>query len=217
MTDVTKFNEQSVGEEIGNAISHGVGSALSIAGTVLLIVRAALHSDAMGIVGACLYGASLMILFTFSCLYHSLTSYRAKRVFQVFDHCSIFILILGTYTVVCFTLLRGTTGWIMFGINAALTVIGVVFNSINLAKWHKASLILYILMGWSVLICIKDVLTLVSPAGLFLLAGGGVVYTVGVIFYQVKKKFFHFVWHFFVLGGAIMHWFFVYFTCFPVK
>lgn len=217
MTDVTKFNEQSIGEEIGNAISHGVGALLAIAGTVLVIIRAAFESDAMGIVGACLYGASLILLFTFSTLYHSLTAYKAKRVFQVFDHCSIFLLILGTYIVVAFTMLRGPKGWILFAVNTVCTVLGIVFNSINLAKWHKASLVLYIIMGWSVLFCVKDVWAATSISGLVFLIGGGLLYTFGVIFYQVRKKYFHFVWHFFVLGGAILHWFFVYFSCFPAK
>lgn len=214
--DVKKFNEQSIGEEIANAISHGIGAALAIAGTVLVIIRAAILSDGFGVVAASLYGASTIILFLFSTLYHSLTPYRAKKVFQIFDHCSIFILILGTYIAVAFTLLRGPKGWILFGINAACTVVGIVFNSINLAKWRKASLVLYLIMGWSVVMFIGDVLKALPPAGIAFLVTGGVMYTLGVPFYVMKhKKFTHFIWHIFVLAGAVLHWFFVFYFCFP--
>ena len=216
--EVKKFNEQSLGEEIANAVSHGVGAALAVAGTVLVIIRAALLSDAMGIVAACLYGASTIILFLFSTLYHSLTPYRAKKVFQIFDHCSIFVLILGTYIAAAFTLLKGPKGWILFGINAACAVVGIVFNSINLDKWRKASLVLYLIMGWSVLMFLPDVIRPLPSAGIAFLVGGGVLYTLGVPFYILKsKKYTHFVWHLFVLGGAVLHWFFVFYFCFPAK
>ena len=137
MEEVRNFNNQSLGEEISNAISHGVGALLSIAGTVVLIVRAAMMGRAIGVVSAALYGASLILLYTFSSLYHSLTHRGAKRVFQVFDHCSIFILILGTYIPICLTLLGGWVGWTIFGVIAACAVVGIVFNSVNLARWHR--------------------------------------------------------------------------------
>ena len=215
LTDVTKFNDQSVGEEIGNAVVHCVGTLLAIAGCVLVIIRAAIFSDAMGVTGAALYGASMIILFLFSTLYHALQPYKAKRVFQVFDHCSIFLLILGTYIPVCFTMLRGVQGWVVFGINAGCALLGIIANSINLRFWAKWSLILYIIMGWSIVFCMKTVLGATAASGLVFLIIGGVVYTAGVPFYVIPKKWFHFVWHFFVLGGAVLHWFFVFFSCYP--
>lgn len=215
MAKFKMYTNQSLGEEIANAVSHGVGSLLAIAATVVLIVKSAYTSDAMGIVGACLFGASLIILYTFSSLYHSLTNFKAKYVFQIFDHCSIFILILGTYTPICFTILRGVTGWVLFGINAFCTVVGIVFNSIDLKKWHKASLFLYIIMGWSVLASARSVINAVPFDGLVFLVAGGLAYTIGVIFYRAKKiRYMHFIWHLFVLAGSILHYFFVLFYCY---
>ncbi len=133
--------KQTLGEEIANAISHGVGALLAIAGTVVAIVTAAINSTAIGVVSACLYGASLILLYLFSTLYHSLTHVGAKRVFRIFDHCSIFVLILGSYIPICLTLIGGALGWVLFGVNAFCTVLGVVFNSINLDRWSKASVV----------------------------------------------------------------------------
>ncbi len=206
------YNTQSLGEEIANAVSHGVGSLLAIAATVIVIVFAAVKSDAMSVVAVSLYGSSLIILYTFSSLYHSLTNFTAKRVFQIFDHCSIFILILGTYTPICLNLLRGAQGWTLFGINAFCTVVGIVLNSINLDRWHKLSLVLYVIMGWSVIASMKTVISLTPKNGLIFLFSGGIAYTVGIIFYKLKNvKYMHFVWHLFVLAGSILHYFFILF------
>ncbi|MBQ5590724.1 MAG: hemolysin III family protein [Clostridia bacterium] len=212
----TKRHIQTIGEEIANSISHGVGSLLSIAGTVVLIVFAALYSDALAVVSASLYGATLIILYTNSTLYHALTNKTAKKVFRVFDHCSIFMLILGTYIPVSLSLLRNWIGWTLFGINIGCAVLGIVFNSINLEKFSKLSLLLYIIMGWSVLITLVPVLKAIlaqGVGGLILLVSGGILYTVGIIFYKSNKKYMHFIWHFFVLGGSITHYFFVMFYC----
>lgn len=206
------YNTQSLGEEIANAVSHGVGSLLAIAATVIVIVFAAVKSDAMSVVAVSLYGSSLIILYTFSSLYHSLTNFTAKRVFQIFDHCSIFILILGTYTPICLNLLRGAQGWTLFGINAFCTVVGIVLNSINLDRWHKLSLVLYVIMGWSVVASMKTVISLTPKNGLIFLFSGGIAYTVGIVFYKLKNvKYMHFVWHLFVLAGSILHYFFILF------
>lgn len=215
MTDVGKFNNQSVGEEIGNAVTHGIGALLAIAGTTILIIRACFYSDAMGIVSASIYGFTMILLYTFSTLYHSLTSYKAKRVFQVFDHCTIFLLILGTYTPICLNVLRGAWGWVLFGINAGCTVIGIVFNCIDLKKWHKASLVLYIIMGWSIVMAVKPAINSIPWQGLLYILAGGIAYTAGVIFYKSTKKYMHFVWHFFVLAGSILQYFGILFYCFP--
>lgn len=215
MTDVKKFNNQSFGEELANSISHGVGSALAIAGTVCLIVYACFTSDAMGIVGAALYGASLILLYMASTLYHAFTNKRVKRVFQVFDHCSIFILIVGTYIPICFTALRGTLGWILFGINMGCAVLGIVLNAIDLHRWHKLSLVLYVIMGWSIAMAVKPVIEIFTLRQMLFLIIGGICYTAGIIFYVNKKvKYFHFVWHIFVLMGSVFHYFFVLLECY---
>lgn len=207
---------QTIGEEISNAISHGVGALLAIAAAVLIIVRACMTaSGGLGITSASIYGASLIILYTFSTLYHSLTNEKAKKVFRIFDHCSIFLLIFGTYMPVSLVLLGGTMGWILFGINLFCTVVGIIFNSINLTKWHKASVVLYVIMGWSVLMSIKPVFAALTLPGVLLMVIGGILYTVGIIFYKSPKlKFMHFIWHLFVLGGSVLQFFSLYFYCY---
>lgn len=215
MEKVKTIRIQSLGEEIANAVSHGVGSLLSIAACVIVIVKAAFHSTAIGVVSSCIYGASLILLYTFSSLYHSLTNVKAKSVFRIFDHCSIFLLILGTYTPICLWMLKGALGWTLFGVNAFCTVLGIVLNSINLKKFQKLSMILYILMGWSVIMSIKQVIAIVPFSGMMFLVAGGLLYTFGIIFYKMKNvKYMHFIWHLFVLGGSIVHYFFILFYCF---
>ncbi len=215
LTDNKKLRVQTLGEEIANAVSHGVGSLLAIAACVIVIVKAAFTSTAIGVVSACIYGASLILLYTFSSLYHSLTNVKAKSVFRVFDHCSIFFLILGTYTPICLAMIKGGMGWTLFGINTFCTVVGIVFNSISLKKFAKPSLVLYILMGWSVLISIKRVIEITPFSGLVFLVIGGLCYTIGIIFYKLKGvKYMHFIWHLFVLAGSIMHYFFILFYCY---
>lgn len=216
MSDVKKFNSQSLGEEIANAVSHGIGTLLAIAATAVLIVRTCVYGKPIGIVSASLYGATMILLYCFSTLYHSLTNRKAKKVFQIFDHCSIFLLILGTYIPISLTMVGGFTGWLLFGIIAFLTVLGIVFNSIDLVRWHKISVVLYVLMGWTIVMFGKSVLGAIPKGGLAWLVGGGVLYTVGVIFYALKKrKYMHFIWHLFVLGGTIFHYFFIFFYCYP--
>lgn len=214
VNNVSKFNRQSPREEIANAISHGLGTLLAIAGTPVLIVYAALHGDALSVVSASLYGASMILLYLFSTLYHSITNKSGKRVLQVFDHCSIFILILGTYIPVTLGLIRGWLGWTLFGINAAVALIGIVLNAVSVQKFHKFSLLLYLLSGWSVLPAIKPLLSLITPGGFALVLAGGLFYTVGVWFYRREEvRYMHLVWHLFVLAGSICHYFFVLFYC----
>lgn len=207
---------QTLGEEIANAISHGAGALLSIAATVVLIVYAALNSDALAVVSASLYGATLIILYSSSTMYHSLTNKTAKKVFKILDHCSIFLLILGTYIPVSLSLMRSWIGWTLFGINMTCATLGIVFNAINLEKSSKMSLWLYVIMGWSVLLTIVPVVKAILAKGVFglvLLVIGGIFYTVGIIFYKAKKKYMHFIWHIFVLLGSIFHFFFCLFYC----
>ncbi len=213
-TDVARFNRQSPGEEIANSISHGLGALLAIAGMPILIVWATMHGDALSIVSASLYGSSLILLYLFSTLYHSITNQTGKRVLQVFDHSSIFILILGTYIPVTLGLLRGWLGWTLFGINAAVAVLGITLNAVSVRRFHKLSLVLYLLSGWSVLPAIKPVAALLDLPGFILVLAGGLFYTIGVIFYRKEEvRYMHLVWHLFVLAGSLCHYFFVLFYC----
>lgn len=161
---------------------------LSIAGTVVLIVLAAIHSDAWGVVSSAIFGASLIILYTMSTLYHAITNPRAKAFFRIMDHNTIFFLIAGTYTPITLVPLRGALGWVLFGIVWGAAVLGIVFNSIDLEKFRKPSVVCYIAMGWVIVIAIKPMLQKVSPLSLWFLLIGGLFYTVGVIFYVKKRR-----------------------------
>lgn len=198
----------SLGEEIFNSVSHGVGTLLAIAGCVVIIVMAAIHCDALSVVSVSIYGATMIILYLMSTLYHALANPKAKEVFRVFDHLSIFLLISGTYTPYTLITLRGKTGYILFGIIWACAIIGITFNAINLKKYEKISTLLYLIMGWAIIFAIKPLLAALQTAGIVFLVLGGVMYTLGVIFFILKKyKYMHSVWHLFVLAGSIFHYF----------
>lgn len=201
---------QTLGEEIANAISHGFGTGLSIAGMIVLIVTAAVKGmGATAVVSATLYGAGLIILYTSSSLYHSLTNKKAKRVFKILDHCCIFLLILCSYIPVLLVIIGGALGWTWFGICTACTVLGIVLNSINLERWKVISMILYIVVGWSAVAIMKPLLAVINTKELIFLVSGGIAYTLGIIFYGNKKiKYMHFVWHVFVLAGSVLQYFF---------
>lgn len=206
MTKIKK--PYSLGEEIFNSISHGTGSLLAIAGTAVLIVLTAIYSDAWAVVSASIYGASLIILYTMSTLYHAITNARAKKFFRIMDHNTIFFLIAGTYTPFTLGPLRGALGWVLFGIVWGAAAVGIVLNSINLERFRKPSVVCYILMGWVIIIAIKPMLHTLPSASLVYLLTGGVLYTVGIIFYALKKvKWFHSVWHLFTVAGSIFHYF----------
>ena len=198
----------SLGEEIFNSVTHGVGSLLSIAGTAVLIVLAAIYSNAWGVVSCAIYGASLIILYTMSTLYHAITHPKAKAFFRIMDHNTIFFLIAGTYTPITLVALRGALGWVLFGIVWGAAALGIVLNSINLEKFRKPSVVCYIAMGWVVIIAIKPMLENVSALSLWFLLIGGICYTGGIIFYAIKsKKYFHSVWHIFTVAGSVFHYF----------
>jgi len=202
---------QKLGEEIANAISHGVGALLAIAGTVLVLVRAAMHGTAISVVSAALYGGSMILLYTISCIYHALTPKKGKRVFQILDHCSIFLLILGTYIPIALVGIGGAFGWVVFGVITACAVLGVTLNAVDLHRWKKQSLVLYVVMGWLALFTIPRILRAVGPGGVMLLILGGIFYTLGVYFYKKKEQpYMHFVWHLFVIAGSALHFFMIY-------
>lgn len=202
----------TLGEELISSISHGVGALLGIAALVLCIVRSCNPLNGFKLASSIVFGLTIILLYLMSCLYHALKVNRAKRVFRVFDHCTIFLLIAGTYTPFTLVTLRDTVGWWMFGIIWGAAVLGIVFNAISLKKFAKISVALYLIMGWMVIFSFKPLYESLARPGIWMLLGGGIAYTVGAILYSIgsKKKYFHSVFHFFCLLGTILHFFAVY-------
>ena len=197
----------SLGEEIANSVTHGVATLLALAGGVIAIVVAAKTHDPYKIVAASIYAFSLVVLYLMSTLYHSLPNGKAKFVFRVFDHDSIFLLIAGSYTPFTLVTLRGTLGWWMFGAIWASAICGIVLNSISVDKYAKISILFYVAMGWCVIIAIKPLIAAIDLAGLVLLVAGGLCYTIGIIFFVLRTKYMHSIWHVFVLAGSVLQYF----------
>ncbi|MGX6992640.1 PAQR family membrane homeostasis protein TrhA [Vagococcus penaei] len=197
--------------EVFNAITHGIGAGLSIAGLVLLIIRGVKIGSPIYIVSYSIFGASMILLFLFSTLFHSLIFTRAKKVFQIFDHSSIYLLIAGSYTPFCLLTIKGWLGWTLFGIIWSLALMGIVYKSIWLKSKNKAGVLLYIAMGWLCLIAIKPLYDGLGFNGFLLLFLGGLSYTVGAWFYSMKQvRFMHVIWHIFVMLGACFIYFSIY-------
>ena len=200
----------TIGEEIVNSISHGLGIILGIVALVLTIVFSAKNNNTIGIVSSCIYGSTMIIMYTISCLYHALSpKLKAKKVFRVIDHCDIYLFIAGCYTPYCLSLIGGVTGWVIFAIIWTCAVIGVLLNAIDLEKFIIPSVLMYLVMGWMIIFSYDSVATLLPTPGLALLIAGGISYTVGAILYAIgsKKKYFHSIFHFFVLLGSILQFF----------
>ncbi|MDR1914033.1 MAG: hemolysin III family protein [Clostridiales bacterium] len=198
----------TLAEEIANAITHGIGALLAIAGGIVLIIGAAYTRDAWRIVSGSVYVGTLFLLFLMSTLYHALVPEKAKHVFRIFDHTMIYLLIAGSYTPITLVALNGAVGWTIFGIVWAIAIVGVVLTSVNLEKFKKFGMICYIAMGWCVVFAIIPMIRALETAGLILFFGGGVFYTGGLWFYSRKNlKYAHAIWHLFVLAGAILHYF----------
>ncbi len=196
---------QSLGEEIANSVSHGVGFVLALVATPLLVMSAARHGAA-AIVGASVFAATIALLYLFSTLYHALPLSRAKRVFRVLDHVAIFLLIAGTYTPFTLGVLRGPWGWTLFGVIWGLALVGIVLKSTLGPRHPRLSTVVYLAMGWLVVVAIRPLVLHMPPWGLFWLAAGGVAYTAGVAFYVARRlRYAHFVWHLAVLTGTICH------------
>jgi len=204
--------DYNLAEELISAISHGIGAGLAIAALVLCVVKAAKAHNPWGVVGSCIFGSTLIILYLVSCLYHALGKNKAKRVFRVIDHCCVFLLIAGTYTPFLLVSLRGPWGWTIFGIIWALAIIGIVFNAIDVERYQALSAVVNILMGWMIAIRFKALASVIGQTGLMFLIVGGVVYTIGALLYAFghKVRYMHSIWHFFVLGGSICHFFAIY-------
>lgn len=202
----------SLSEELLNSISHGVGAIFGIVATVLCLVKAANSGDPWRIVSSAIFGVTVLLLYLMSCLYHALKVNKAKRVFRVIDHCTIFLLIAGTYTPFTLVTLRGTIGWWLFGIVWGMAILGITLNAVNLKKFSRVSVACYLVMGWAILAAFQPLAEALAPGGVSLLIWGGVAYTVGAILYGIgaKVKYFHSVFHFFCLAGTVLHFFAVY-------
>lgn len=220
MSDVTAKKSYSIGEEIANAVTHGIGAQLSIVALVLLVLRALRHAPdglkASYVVGIAIFGGSLIILYLASTLYHALTNQTAKRVFGVFDHSSIYLLIAGTYSAYCLTALHGALGWTILAVIWALAITGITFYSIFGSRMRKLSAISYIPMGLMIVVvspAVKTSLRAASggDASWYFLLIGGALYIAGTAFYAMKKvKWMHSVWHLFVIAGSVMHFVSIY-------
>ncbi|MBN2774895.1 MAG: hemolysin III family protein, partial [Prolixibacteraceae bacterium] len=199
------YRTLSIGEEIFNAITHGIGTVLSIAALVILIVFAAIKGNAWHVVSFSIFGSTLILLYLSSTLYHSFTNEKVKNLFARFDHSAIFLLIAGTYTPYLLTILRGSIGWIMFGIVWGLAVTGVVIRSVYLTRFRKLMVAIYLIMGWMFVFAIIPMVKNLPAASIIFLFIGGGCYSLGVIFYAWRNlKFGHGIWHLFVLAGSIM-------------
>ena len=201
----------SRGEEIFNMASHAAGGALGVAATALCVVFAALRGNAWGVASGAIFGASMILLYAISSVYHGLSpSLAAKKVMQVIDHCSIFILIAGTYTPFSLVLLREyspAVGWTVFGLNWGFAALGIILNSIDLRRFHFFSMICYLGMGWCIVMFIDPTVRALGAGGTALLFTGGAAYTLGAVLYALggKRRWLHSVFHLFVLAGSVLH------------
>lgn len=206
----------SIGEEIAHTITHGIGALLSIAGLAVLVSFASLNGDAWHIVSSSIYGATLVLLYSASSLYHGIPHPRAKAFLQQLDHAAIYLLIAGTYTPFLLVSLRGAWGWSLFALIWTVAIVGIVLEFIDSRRFNKLSLWLYLGMGWIVLIAIKPMFDQVETGGLILLLLGGLSYSLGVIFYiREQMAYHHAIWHLFVLAGSAFHFFSVLFYVIP--
>ena len=215
MTARTKIKDRILpvytnGEEIFNMVTHIVGAAIGIAVLVLCVVVAAIDGNVVGVVCSAVFGASMIILYTMSSIYHGLRTNTSKKVFQVIDHCTIYFLIAGTYTpmLVCgLTRTAPIAAWVTFAVVWGLTAVATTLTAIDLKKYKVFSMICYIGMGWSIIFSIKKMYDCLGTAGFWLLLAGGIAYTGGVVFYKLGNniKYFHSIFHIFVLLGSILH------------
>jgi hemolysin III len=197
---------QSLGEEIANSVSNGIGFLAAVTATPVLIFSAVQRGSIAGIVGVSVFAATMVLLYMTSTLYHALARNKAKSVFQVLDHSAIFLLIAGTYTPFTLGVLKGAWGWTLFGLVWGIAVLGIVLKSVRGARHQRLSTILYLAMGWLIIIAIKPLWFNMPFWGLFWLLAGGAAYTAGVGFYAAGRiRYSHFIWHLFVIVGTACH------------
>jgi hemolysin III len=198
---------QTLGEEIANSVSHGIGLLAVLVGVPRLVADALAHRDTAAVVGAAVFAATLALLYSTSTLYHALPRGRAKHVLRRVEHSVIYLLIAGTYTPFTLGVLRGAWGWTLFGTIWSLALAGVLLKVFGGVRFPRAAMVLYLLMGWVVLVAIQPLWVRMPHAGLLWIVFGGISYTAGVPFYNAKWRYSHFVWHLFVLAGSALHYF----------
>ena len=204
---IEKHKEQSILEEWFNFMSHGITGLCAIGGLVVLIVFGAKSDKAWSLFSALFYGGSLVLLYTFSSIYHGLRHKKAKRVFNILDHCGIYLLIAGTYTPVLLITIGGTVGWTFFAIQWGMALIGIVLKVFFTGRFNLISTLMYAFMGWIIVFKLELVKSVMPEPAFWLLAAGGAAYTLGIVFYIIdyRMKMAHFIWHLFVMAGSILH------------
>jgi hemolysin III len=216
MAEWAETTNYSAGEELANSITHGIGVLLSIAGLAVLVNFSTTRGDAWHIVSCSIYGATLILLYTASTLYHSVPVPRIKGLLRTFDHSAIYLLIAGTYTPFMLVNLRGPWGWSIFGTIWGIAILGIILKTTSFGRLPGVSLGFYLTMGWIIVIAIKPLLAVLDKGGLELLILGGLAYSAGVIFYIWEKlPYSHAIWHLFVLAGSIFHFFAILFYVIP--
>jgi hemolysin III len=204
--------------EIANSVTHGIGTLMAMAGLVLLVVFAVIYGNAWHIVSFSIYGTTLVLLYLSSTLYHSTQEPRRKYILRIIDHSAIYLLIAGTYTPFMLVTLQGTRGWVMFGIIWFLALAGILYKMFFINRHVVISTLFYLAMGWMIMFSIGDLFRNLPQNGIILLGAGGLAYTLGMLFYAGRERLLmHAVWHLFVLGGSICHFFSILFYVLPLK
>ena len=211
----TDAARQTTGEEIANSVTHGIGAALAVIGLVVLVASAALRGTPRQIVACAIYGVSLTLLYSSSTLYHAITARRAKGIFRMLDHASIYLLIAGTYTPFTLVTLGGAWGWSLFAAVWILAVLGTIYQSLFLGRNPRVSTFLYVLMGWIIVVAVRPLLQVLPWQGFAWLVAGGLAYTLGVAFYGRRWRYAHTIWHLFVLTGSVCHFCAIYWYVLP--
>jgi hemolysin III len=203
-----KTEEERVIEELANGITHGVGLVLSILGLIALVVLSVMRGNAWHIAGCTTFGVTMVLLYAASTLYHTFHTPRLKRILKILDHTAIYLLIAGTYTPFTLVNLRGFWGWTLFSLVWGLSVFGILWKLFHIGRFQIVSTLVYVGMGWLALIAIKPLMSAVPPTGMVWLVAGGLFYTVGVLFFAMKRvPYNHAIWHVFVMAGSICHYF----------
>jgi hemolysin III len=206
-----------IGDILANAITHGIGALLAIIGAVYMIA-ASTRGSAWQVVSCSVFCATLVLVYVCSTLYHSLVRTGARHVFHILDHSSIYLLIAGTYTPFCLVTLRGPLGWTIFGVEWALAIAGVVFKSFAVDRFEVASALVYLAQGWFIVVAVVPLVHSLGWHGLAWLGAGGLAYTLGIVFFALDRlRYFHALWHLFVLAGSVAHYFAILFYVLPAR
>ena len=202
----------TLSEELINSISHGIAAAFSIWGLVMLIIKAS-NEGAMAVITVTLFGTTMILLYTISCIYHALSPrITGKKVLRVIDHCNVFLLVFGTIIPIALVGMKGVYGWIYFGIVGFITLLGIIFSAVDVDKNEKIEVVSHLMNGWSAILFIKPLIAGVGVVGLIFIILGGVMYSIGALLYGLgsKKKYMHSVFHFFCIAGSIFHYLAIY-------